>query len=265
MVFKFKAGDKVKILDGDNISGYGGGWTAGMRDYVGRTATINKIDKDIKSTPSYLVNEFGYTFDERGLEPIEDGKIIISQYGNKVVAKLDRKVGVARCNPDDEFDFYIGSKLALDRLFGKEEKEVKEVHRRAKVGEWIQIIDSAYSYDNYKNGDVLLVEKVDDGDGYTHAKDVSTGMYPSEYVVLENYIPSKKEELLNGKFICVDTEDVGLTIGRVYEFKNGFSEWDDETVLPNPDGDDKRKSPIKNIDDLYKYLSDSKFIPLVEN
>lgn len=44
---------------------------------------------------------------------------------NPVVAAIDRtsgKVATAACGPDDEFDFYFGAKLALERL----EKELKE-------------------------------------------------------------------------------------------------------------------------------------------
>jgi hypothetical protein len=35
---------------------------------------------------------------------------------NKVTAYCDGKKGVARCHPDDAFDFYAGAKLALERL-----------------------------------------------------------------------------------------------------------------------------------------------------
>jgi hypothetical protein len=35
---------------------------------------------------------------------------------NKVTAYCDGKIGVARCHPDDDFDFYVGAKLALERL-----------------------------------------------------------------------------------------------------------------------------------------------------
>lgn len=42
----------------------------------------------------------------------------------KVVAKNVRtgETAVARCNPEDEFDFAVGAKLALYRLFGDEPK-----------------------------------------------------------------------------------------------------------------------------------------------
>jgi hypothetical protein len=35
---------------------------------------------------------------------------------NKVIAKMDNKVGIAKCSPEDEFNIFTGAKLALDRL-----------------------------------------------------------------------------------------------------------------------------------------------------
>lgn len=42
--------------------------------------------------------------------------VVIYVDGNKVVARCGDKEGVARCHPDDDFDFYTGAKLALERL-----------------------------------------------------------------------------------------------------------------------------------------------------
>lgn len=51
-------------------------------------------------------------------------KITIEEHGDKTVAKFycnDKLVRtrVAHCNPNDNFDFAIGAKLALERLFEK--------------------------------------------------------------------------------------------------------------------------------------------------
>ena len=47
-----------------------------------------------------------------------DKRVIIDADGSEVIAvDLETgKRGVARCHPDDAFDFYIGAKLALERL-----------------------------------------------------------------------------------------------------------------------------------------------------
>jgi hypothetical protein len=48
---------------------------------------------------------------------------------NKVTAYCDGKIGVARCHPDDDFDFYIGAKIALGRL-----EEAEKPYAWLKVG-----------------------------------------------------------------------------------------------------------------------------------
>jgi hypothetical protein len=73
MQTKFNIGDKVKILDGSDIDGYIGGWTPHMNRLVGRIVIIDQIriiDKGI----GYYVEEIPYTFDERGLELVDDNE-----------------------------------------------------------------------------------------------------------------------------------------------------------------------------------------------
>ena len=45
-----------------------------------------------------------------------ENKIEIIVNGNKVIAKKDGKVGVAKCSPEDAFDIFTGARLAIDRL-----------------------------------------------------------------------------------------------------------------------------------------------------
>lgn len=45
-----------------------------------------------------------------------ENKIEIIVNGNKVIAKKDGKVGVVKCSPEDDFDIFVGAKLALERL-----------------------------------------------------------------------------------------------------------------------------------------------------
>lgn len=56
----------------------------------------------------------------------DDEKICIIRHGNKVIAKdlNSARVGVARCNPSDTFDYVTGAKIAIERLFGVEEVSV---------------------------------------------------------------------------------------------------------------------------------------------
>lgn len=123
--FKFKEGDRVRILDGSNIKDYTGTWTTGecgMEPLVGKVGTVIASTIMTGGRKGYKIRGYLFTFDERGLEFV-DGAITIERHGQKMVAKYNGKVGVAKCSEDDEFDAFIGANLALQRLFGKEEKE----------------------------------------------------------------------------------------------------------------------------------------------
>lgn len=81
-----------------------------------------------------------------------ENKLQIIVNGNKVIAKKDGKVGIAKCSPEDEFDIFIGVKLAIDRL----EKECKPYiwlkegmsYYRPDIN-----IDTMYTYATYYNDD----------------------------------------------------------------------------------------------------------------
>lgn len=127
-------------------------------------------------------------------EPTQE-TITINRYGNKVVAKYGNKVGVAKCNPEDEFNFETGAKLAFERLFGT---EVKEVNRGAKVGEYIKIVDPIMTYGNYKKDDIFKVKSVNI-DGYVYVSEHKLVICRREYVVLEGYKPEPQKESIPEK------------------------------------------------------------------
>lgn len=58
------------------------------------------------------------------LEPVNEC-IVIYHKGNEVIAlnKIDGSKAVAKCHPDDDFDFMVGAKLAFQRLTGSESSE----------------------------------------------------------------------------------------------------------------------------------------------
>lgn len=80
--------------------------------------TINEIKE-------CLVNNFynGSPF-SKSLKPVSEC-IVIYRRGNKVIAlnKVDDSKAVAKCHPDDDFDFMVGAKLAFQRLTGSEPAE----------------------------------------------------------------------------------------------------------------------------------------------
>lgn len=152
---KFKKGDKVRILDGSNISNYTEGWVSDMNEYVGKVATIKSVNSSYPNgRVSYDMKEFYFTFDERGLELAKYERIVIYRNDNKVIA-LDKSTGktaMARCNPADTFDFMTGAKLAFDRLTNAE--------KRFKVGDIVRGKYGSSDYygitnDNMTRGEVV--------------------------------------------------------------------------------------------------------------
>lgn len=90
---------------------------------------------------------------------------------NKVVAK-----GVAKCNPEDTFDFKMGAELAMKRAFEsttpkidlKTTKWVK-VDRKPVPGDYVRIVKPCFTFDRI--GDVLKVYKATDNNVQVRAKD----------------------------------------------------------------------------------------------
>ena len=84
----------------------------------------------------------------------------------------------AKRNPKDEYDAYIGARVALDRLFDKEffgenlveaapektaateKTEATEEETEFQVGDIVRVTNSTFSFGLYKNGDVAVVTKV---------------------------------------------------------------------------------------------------------
>lgn len=202
---KFKVGDRVKVKKNTVTIN---------RNTVGECGTVKKLLMD-----NYCAVEFdkfvgghdcgGFTKDGHGWNCVEDTldlvktqneTIVIYRKDNKVIA-LDKSTGEkaeTNCNPADEFDFRTGAKLAFSRLMGeavKTDNGVREVKRKAKVGEYIKIVDAMPLFNSYKNGDVFKVVSVYKS-GVKIKKDGKpvTAAWHSEYVVLENYKPEKEPE-----------------------------------------------------------------------
>lgn len=113
MKFKFNVGQKVRILDGSNISDYECSWNPRMSSGVGRIVTITEQLVD-RSKPAYRVKETGWSYDERGLVDAsskngikkiilnDPATIILWADGSKTVVKahnedFDAEKGIAMC------------------------------------------------------------------------------------------------------------------------------------------------------------------------
>lgn len=186
---KFKVGDRYKsgyFADNDaviEITEISGG-TVFYKDVVGESIGLKHF-------------QIGSIF-SAALEKV-DTTIVIYRNDNKVVA-LDKSTGEkaeANCNPADEFDFRTGAKLAFNRLMGEDVKPdngVLEVKRKAKVGEYIKIVDAKPFLIPYENGEIFIVIGVKDATCEVENSVKRCHTWHSEYVVLENYKPEEKKE-----------------------------------------------------------------------
>ena len=119
---KYKPGDRVRVR-ADLINGRRYSMANGASDIAvpgmialgGKIVTIKEV-----SEFGYWIKEdedrFPYRWTDEMFEPTQP--IIIYHKGDRVIA-LDNnngKTGIAKCSPDDKFDFCIGAKLAFDRL-----------------------------------------------------------------------------------------------------------------------------------------------------
>lgn len=196
---KFNVGDRYKsgyFADNDaviEITEISGG-TVFYKDVVGESIGLKHF-------------QIGSIF-SAALEKV-DTTIVIYRNDNKVVA-LDKSTGEkaeAKCNPADEFDFRTGAKLAFNRLMGEDVKidnGVREVKRKAKVGEYVKIVDAHPYLIPYKNGDIFKVISTSKP-GVVIEKDGTpvTSAWHREYVVLENYKPEEKAQEENENEIHV--------------------------------------------------------------
>lgn len=166
-----------------------------------------------------------FTVEEKCFDLVRKAKqetIVIYRKDNKVVA-LDKSTGEkaeANCNPADEFDFRTGAKLAFNRLMGEDVKPdngVREVKRKAKVGEYIKIVDAKPFLIPYENGEIFRVIGVKDATCEVENSVKRCHTWHREYVVLENYKPEKKDE------ICVGDTVKVTDIGKQYTTYNKWS------------------------------------------
>lgn len=238
---KFKVGerytsklfvDKGAVIEITKISGD----VVSYKDIAGRTYSVKNF-------------EIGSLFSDM-LKKVGSETIVIYRNDNKVVA-LDKSTGEkaeANCNPADEFDFRTGAKLAFNRLMGEDVKPdngVREVKRKAKVGEYIKIIDAKPLLISYENGEIFRVIGIGNVGCKVKNSVKSCYVWHEEYVVLENYKLEKESEKKDE--ICVgDTVKVTNTSKQynLYDTWSGLLGYKQNFVIG---------SDVKN-EDEYKVL-----------
>lgn len=149
---KFKKGDKVRLLDGCNISNYSGLWTSGMKKYVDTETIINQVQYDRYTNQfRYMVDGNLYMWDERSIESLEpkpNWKVLITPIDNENTEgrlyeddKIIKTVATKK-SKDDEYRIEEACKVIIERLF--EEPKVETFP----VGTIVAITsDAANKYD----------------------------------------------------------------------------------------------------------------------
>lgn len=133
----------------------------------------------------------------------------------------------------DNGERYIGDTMIAAGFFAT------LVKRRAKVGEWVYILETDY-WGDLQPGDVAQVITVSERGNAHMAKNKDA--HPEglcylkrEYLVLDGYQPEKVEPVYySGKVVCVDIQNNSeyWTVGKVYEFINGSRKADNGNVSP---------------------------------
>lgn len=151
-VNKFKVGDIVRILDGSKIKDYTGGFVCGMKQNIGKLATISKIETRGKRY-CYLLVGHGCLYDERGLE-------LVSQSPNKTltITTSDTITTLTDGSHTTTINrFYKDAnneKVAVDYVVKKyydELKEIERVSRMPKVGDKVKVSKVDRLYPNYRD------------------------------------------------------------------------------------------------------------------
>lgn len=145
---KFKVGDKVIFLDGSNLK-HSSCMVDGMKQYVGNSGVITSVAVCNTNECSYIVEGGGgYWWPDTFLKKVPE-TIVIYRKDDKTVVAIDKSTGqgaVAKCNPEDKFDFNVGAKIAFERLVGGDKKEDKKDDSAIRVGDIVRISNPGKMY-----------------------------------------------------------------------------------------------------------------------
>ena len=133
---RFKEGDKVRVKKFKERPLH---WNReGKMDHL--MGKVVKIERESSITRGrYVVydskNDCDWRIEEDDLEPVNE-TIVIYRKDREVIA-VDKVTGdkaIAKCSPEDTFDFNVGAKLAFDRLMNgnKENITVEDMRNRLK-------------------------------------------------------------------------------------------------------------------------------------
>lgn len=146
MDFKYKIGDKVRILDGRNIKDLAGGYVPEMREYVATVGVIIDV-VHVYGYPAYRLFNTPFTWDERMLCQIEEtcnppriekngiATIVFWNDGTKTVVKRGAD------EPDSDYAAFtaalaiktFGSNSAVKRIVAGTKEQESKKKRKSEV------------------------------------------------------------------------------------------------------------------------------------
>ena len=221
---KFKVGDRVRVkncFDGINLKGKIGTVVKKGKRYDYGV----EFDEPIENGHSCdgmgrdYHCRYGY---ENELEPVCN-KIVLTSDGKKTIATLyenNKVVKSAEFNCPEYFENLIAE---LDELGKTEKPKYKEVHRKAKAGEYVRLVaeygdgTGDYGEEEYDRCGIYQVEAVDCLAKIRNKQGKLLNFYDNEYVVLEGYKPEEKAEKTAEKTFVPYLEEniVGNKLGEI--------------------------------------------------
>ena len=171
MKFKFKVGDKVRVIKTEAGATNAQIGDVGTITYITMGAMPYAVEfdnsrSDYHSCYGKCKSDHGYWCTETMLELVENKNetIVIYRKDNTVIAldKSTGKKGIAKCDPRDTFNFMTGAELAFSRL--KVNNKFGAPECRFKVGDIVTGNDN--NHYNITNKDMTkgkVVEVSDDG------------------------------------------------------------------------------------------------------
>lgn len=224
MNFKYKVGEKVRVLDGSEADHYAAGWVVSMNPYVGKTLEVMCQEADFGSPVYKLVGGGCWHYDERYLAPAKSNRIVIytdKKDPSKVIAKdiSTGKTGVAKCSPEDIFDFYTGAKLAMERLTGMSEENITS--SGFKIGDYVIGLDDS-PYLVTATDTIWKVIHPNESTKSAEIRVYSPGNNCHYNVSPKYFKRVNASELGNYSVVCVkDAPDKSWGVGKIYKLKNG--------------------------------------------
>lgn len=189
---RYKVGDKVRIAS----KKVGNRWNdcGDMDKWLGKVMTIREIERN----GDYRMYEdtgerYGdsWYWDDNMIAGLAEEEIHITRKGNEVIAVHKQgdkaKKAVAKCSPEDEFDFMVGAKLAFERLTEAEKpKFVPHLVRDGRthlgnIGE--ETIQTAIFGEKLCVGDVVEIYATDTETNWGKGFVCKDGVYPNGFVM----------------------------------------------------------------------------------